>query len=373
MKRYSTQSAHRFPFLAIFDSQRAHFSVWNRFATLARSIPQLGLLLVLSSAAIFCLAQSTPVQAGALTLTLENDSFTGSDNNYTNGLGLSWVSNGIDTYDEHSLLRRWAEFWSFLPFVGNDGYRTHVSWSLAQEMHTPDDIDDPNPPLDDQPYAGVLYLDQNLYAKGERWAHVWQLRLGVVGPASQAEDVQKWFHDLIGEDEPMGWDTQLPNEPVINVAYTGSYLLARGQLSPSASWRVIPVANAGLGTYFTGMGLGLYGEIGWNLVDALGGTALRQGFNTASTVGVGPVDAWSVSLSGGVAGYGVVHYLPLDGTVFRDSRSVDTEPLIGMVTVGISVRYRSFVAFLGRTNYTKTFATERENAEFGTLSLSWCF
>ena len=29
---------------------------------------------------------------GALTLTVDNDVFTGSDNNYTNGLGVTWVS-----------------------------------------------------------------------------------------------------------------------------------------------------------------------------------------------------------------------------------------------------------------------------------------
>jgi hypothetical protein len=178
---------------------------------------------------------------------------------------------------------------------------------------------------------------------------------------------------VTNDDEPMGWDTQLPNEPVLNVGYTGTYMLAQGDLGKSASWRIIPVANAGLGTYFTGVGLGMYGEVGWNLVDALGGTALRQGFNAASTVGVGPVDRWSVSLSGGVAGYGVAHYLPLDGTVFKDSRSVDTKPFIGMATLGLTVRYRGFVAFFGRTFFTKTFETEREDAQFGTLSLSWYF
>ncbi len=44
-----------------------------------------------------------------------------------------------------------------------------------------------------------------------------------------------------------------------------------------------------------------------------------------------------------------------------------------MATVGISVRHRRFVAFLGRTYFTKTFETEREHAELGTLSLSWYF
>ena len=320
-----------------------------------------------------CAAQSTESYRGALTVTLENDTFTGSDNNYTNGLGVTWVSNAIDTYEERSLVRRWGEFWSFLPFVGNDGYRTYVSWTLAQEMHTPDDITVPNPPLDDQPYAGVLYLDSTVYAKKERWVHAWQLRVGVVGPASQADNVQKWIHEVTDSDEPMGWDTQLPGELVLNVGYTGTYMLAQGDLGKSAGWRIIPVASAALGNYFTGAGLGLYGEIGWNLVDALGGAALRQGFNAASTVGVGPVDGWSVSLSGGVMGYGVVYYLPLDGTLFKDSRSVDTKPFVGLATLGIAVRHRGFTLFLGRTYFTKTFDTERRRPEFGTLSFSLYF
>jgi len=329
-------------------------------------------ILSLLFGAVDCAAQSTTPYRGALTVTVEND-VGSSDNNYTNGVGLTWVSNAINTYEEGSFVRRWGEFWSFLPFVSNEGSRTYVSWSLAQEMHTPDDITNPNPPLDDQPYAGVLYLDSVIYSRKGRWAHAWQLRLGVVGPASQADNVQKWLHEVIGSDEPMGWDTQLPDEPILNVGYTGTYLLAQGDLGRSASWRVIPVAYAGLGNYFTGVGLGLYGEVGWNLVDALGGTALRLGFNGASTVGVGPVDGWSVSLSGGVAGFGVAHYLPLDGTVFSDSRSVGSEPFIGMATLGIAVRHRGFALFLGKTYFSKTFETERQRPEFGTLSLSWYF
>src|SRR5678816_1720304 len=129
-----------------------------------------------------CAAQPTAPYDGALTVTFENDTLTGSDNNYTNGIGFSWVSNAIGGYEPTSPVRRWGEFWSFLPFVGKDGSRTYVAWSLAQEMHTPDDIEEPNPPKDDQPYAGVLYLDSVLYARRERWTHAWQLRVGVVGP-----------------------------------------------------------------------------------------------------------------------------------------------------------------------------------------------
>ena len=307
----------------------------------------------------------------AMTFTLDNDILTGSDDNYTNGFGLTYVSADIDSYGEDSFIRKWSKAWSFLPFVGDEGYATYASWTVAQEMHTPDDIDDPNPPLDGQPYAGVLYIDSMLYARKGRWAHSWQLKLGVVGPSSGAGRLQEDVHEFIGMDEPAGWDTQLPDEPVINVGYTAAYLTGQGQVGETAEWRVISLANAGLGTYFTGAGLGVYGEVGWNLVDAFGGSSIRSGLNAASTVGVGPVDGWSVSFFGGVGAYGVAHYLPLDGNVFRDSRSVDTKPFVGTGSFGMSLRHHGLVVSLAATLLTDTAENQDQTVEFGTLSVSW--
>lgn len=321
-----------------------------------------------------CVTQSTGAYDGAMTVTVENDAFTGSDNNYTNGIAGTWNSNEINTYGDESFVRRWARFWSFLPFASDDGYQTYASWSFGQELHTPDEIEDPDPPKDDQPYAGVLFLDNVLYARRDRTTHAWALKVGMVGPAAQGEDVQKWFHNVINADEPMGWDKQLPNELVVNAAYSVAHLWAQGNVGKSAAeWRLVPVGTLALGNYFTGAAGGLYGEVGWNLVDALGIPSLRSGLNAATTVGVGPVTGWSVAFFGALGGYGVAQYLPLDGTVFSDSRSVDTEPFIGTGTIGISVRHRGFVLSLARTYFTDMFETERTNAEFGTLSVSWYF
>ena len=65
---------------------------------------------LLSFGAADCAAQSPASYSGAWTVTIENDVTTGSDNNYTNGIGLSWVSKAIDTYEERSPVRRWGEF-----------------------------------------------------------------------------------------------------------------------------------------------------------------------------------------------------------------------------------------------------------------------
>jgi lipid A 3-O-deacylase len=80
-----------------------------------------------------------------------------------------------------------------------------------------------------------------------------------------------------------------------------------------------------------------------------------------------------VSFFGGLGGYGVAHYLPLDGTVFQDSRSVESEPFIGTGSLGLSLRHEGFVMSLAATFFTDTFKTQRESAEYGTLSMSWDF
>lgn len=67
---------------------------------------------------------------GTLTLTVENDVFTGSDNNYTNGVGIAWVSEAIAREDDGPL-GLWTRFWAFLPFVADEGYTNYASWALA--------------------------------------------------------------------------------------------------------------------------------------------------------------------------------------------------------------------------------------------------
>ena len=55
-----------------------------------------------------------------VSLTIENDAFTGSDNNYTNGFGLTFQSSEYRKYEEDSFQREWVDFWSFLPHIGNE-------------------------------------------------------------------------------------------------------------------------------------------------------------------------------------------------------------------------------------------------------------
>ncbi len=307
---------------------------------------------------------------GAFTFKFENDTFTGTDNNYTNGFGFT-LTTGEITRDEPAFAGKWLRFWSFLPFVGAPGFETFASWALVHEVHTPTDISLPNPREDDQPYAGILYTDSVLHARNDRWAHTWSLRAGIVGPSTHAERVQRRLHKLLGSRDPMGWDTQLPDEPVLNIDYTTMYAWREGRLGRLGSWRIVPVGGVSVGNYFTGVSAGAYGEIGWKLSNVFRTTTLRHGFNGTQMLGASPVDGWSVSFFAGVEGYGVAHYLPLDGTVLKDSRRVESKPFTSVFSTGLTVRRNALVLSLTQSFFTKTFDTEQDRAAFGTLNVSW--
>jgi len=106
-----------------------------------------------------------------VTFTIENDTVTGTDNNYTNGLGIAWRGVDVDRADPDSWYRRWLGVWEFLPFIGDPDCSTHAAFAVSQQLFTPDDISLVDPPRDDQPYAGLLLFDTSLVARSARVTH----------------------------------------------------------------------------------------------------------------------------------------------------------------------------------------------------------
>jgi len=72
----------------------------------------------------------------------------------------------------------------------------------------------------DRPYAGWLYAATylNLFPN-QKSAIKTYIDVGVVGPASGGETVQKWWHETVGLAEPQGWEYQINNTPAINFKF----------------------------------------------------------------------------------------------------------------------------------------------------------
>ena len=303
-------------------------------------------------------------ETGTLSLMFENDLFYDTDRNYTNGVRASWLS-GPDSTPAWALdAARWFPLFP-------DGGTVRTNYAIGQNMYTPDDIALTNPPLDDRPYAGWLYGSIGLIAETGRRLDQLELTLGVVGPASLAEQTQTIVHEITGSQEPRGWDTQLKNEPGVVLTYQRSW---RGFVSESVSgfgFDATPHAGGALGNVFTYANAGLTLRFGRRLPLDYGPPRIQP-----SLPGSGffvPQDGFGWYLFAGIEGRAVARNIFLDGNTFRDSRSVDKEPLVGDLQFGIALTWRNLRLSYTHVLRTREFETQDEADDFGAFSLSMRF
>ncbi len=319
-------------------------------------------------------ALEEPRHRGTLAFFLENDVFVDSDDKYTSGLGVSWTSAEVSTLGKGNWLRKLVEGVSFLPTFGEEGYEGFATITLGQEMYTPEDISLPEPPPGEQPYAGVLFVDTAVHSRGERSMHSYQLRLGIVGPSSGAEAVQRRIHDWVGTTPPEGWDSQLADEPLLNLDYRYDFRLLRNPVRDGWGYDFTAHGSAGLGNYYTGAAAGLQARAGLHLPDNYGALSLRSG--ARSLVGVGPLarGRWRSYVFVGAELFAVGRFLPTDGNTFEDSISGDRDTLIASATAGIVVaRGRALFSYSFNGIAGIESFPEPTTSDYGTLTFSYSF
>lgn len=167
------------------------------------------------------------------TLRLENDLFTGSDRNYTNGVALTAVSRDLQGELRPECLPQpiglyarfigWADpgFWRD---TGDQPASQNLVVRFGQSMYTPEDKTRTDLIPDDRPYAGLLYLslawNRRIHPQAASYEmlDVRELTLGLIGPWSLAEKSQDLVHRVRGIERFRGWDNQLRNEPAFQMA-----------------------------------------------------------------------------------------------------------------------------------------------------------
>ena len=315
-----------------------------------------------------CLLAGVPGQAGdalptgTFSVILENDLFYDIDRHYTNGIGFVWIPDrSVGTPD-------WAEQLARLvPWFPQEGEVRH-GYAFGQSMFTPSDITIADPPPGERPYAGWLYGTFGLGASNGRQLDLLALSVGMVGPASQAEQSQKFVHDLIGADEPMGWDTQLGDEPGFVLTYLRSW---RGQPQPGplgTRYDLTQHFGGAFGNVFTYLNTGLTLRVGQNLPRDFGPPRIQPGvFGSGEFV---PTPGFSWYLFAAVEGRAVARNIFLDGNCCQSSRSVDREPLVGDLQFGLVLDWSDFRLSYTRVLRTREFDSQDKNDDFGAVSLS---
>lgn len=186
------------------------------------------------------------------TLRLENDSFTDTDQNYTNGVSVTMVSHDIPGQIRPECLSLPSRL--FMGFIQrmNPGFWNDMNYSadsqnvvfrLGQSMYTPEDFTRSDLIVDDRPYAGLLYAGlawnrRKFNPKSNLDIHdTREITVGVIGPLSLAEQAQNLVHDAFGDERFLGWDNQLENEPALQLALDRKYKSSNqsGAMTPGFS------------------------------------------------------------------------------------------------------------------------------------------
>ena len=311
-----------------------------------------GLMMVVTTAA-------QAADKGLLTLQIENDVFAGIDEQYTNGTYLSYML-------PMNALPGWAR-WTRRQLAGViDAPDWQAGYAIGQSMFTPSDITDPNPPLDDRPYAGFLFGSLYLSADTGQRLDTIALEVGVTGPPSLAETMQKFIHNDLGiGDPPKGWHTQIGTEVAFRVLYEQKRRY--GGTLWGYEVDAIPHVAAALGTADISLAGALTLRLGRGLAMDYGHPRVRR--SVAPMLRPNDSDAMRWNVFVGVGGRLVGRDLFLDGNTFRDSRSVDSKPFVGDVSAGITLDLDRVVVGYTHAFRSPDFRERDDWAQFGALTL----
>ena len=298
------------------------------------------------------------------------------DQQYTNGIRASFISPNLDSYENDPALPEWVRNTNRrLKALHNDkSLQRNLVISLGQLIFTPEDIDATDLIEDDRPYAGYLHLSFGYHMRSDKKLHSTELSLGVVGPASLAEQAQDLIHDLRGFDKFQGWDNQLDNELILNLVHERKRKFSLPNIR-TLQQDVIGHAGFAMGNLATYLNAGGEYRIGWQLPDDFGTSSLRAGGDTSAPgnfdrrnkgEGFHGIHAF-IAVDARLVGRDIF----LDGNTFEDSHSVDKEPLIADIAVGISTTINRWKISYAQVARTKEFRGQPNSHKYGSLSFSY--
>lgn len=328
---------------------------------------------------ILLFAMASPSSAGqepelpwTVNIYFENDLFTGTDRNYTNGVKLSVISPDLHSFVESGKLPEWSLPYIYrLPFINNPDpdLKRKVEFSIGQNMYTPADIARSDLVEDDRPYAGWTYFAAAFHTRSSIWMDTIELQLGMVGPDSFADETQKAVHSLRDLQRPNGWDHQVKNEPGVNAIYERKWRLAPFYHNGPFATDVIAHLGCSLGNVAIYANTGFETRIGWNLPDDFGASLIRPAGNTSFSV----QHQQGGYLFAGVNGRAVGRDIFLDGNTLADSHRIDKKFLVADLAGGVVVYFRQFKLTWTQVLRTKEFEGQPDNHSFGSLSLSFFY
>jgi lipid A 3-O-deacylase len=329
-----------------------------------------------------CLADEgkKPEDYKTFTFYTENDIVAGTDLQYTNGLKLTWTSEDLNNYRENKNIPEWSyPIIKILPFINEGGFQKNISFSIGQNIYTPDDTERTDLIKDDRPYAGILYFGIGFISKNIKQMDTVEIDAGIVGPHSYANKVQNKFHSAFDHKESKGWDNQLKDEFVVNLFHERKWRALSSDLGNGFAYDVIPNAGFAVGNMLIAASFGGQIRYGLNLPNDFGTMLIRPGSDTNA-----PIDdkdprlseeptPFGIHLFLGVDAYAVARNILLDGNTFKDSHSVDKKPVVCRFIGGFGIIINRVKVTYANVWATKEFDTQKKGQQYGSLTISYSY
>jgi hypothetical protein len=175
-----------------------------------------------------------------LKINFDNDILDYTDRFFTNGIKIELITPGLQM---NPLSKLMVPYWrSGINYYG---------LSVVQNMYTPSTTKIGGILYGDRPYAAYLTLGSFKITNDleHKFRQTSQIDLGIIGPDSYGEWVQRKFHNAVPtNNEPLGWEYQIRNDLVLNYS-----LACEMGVLPTEHVELMITAKGNLGTLYTNL------------------------------------------------------------------------------------------------------------------------
>ncbi|GLP97077.1 lipid A deacylase LpxR family protein [Paraferrimonas sedimenticola] len=302
-------------------------------------------------------------EASTWYLNTENDIVFGGDGDYTSGISLGWTSAEQTDRAQLSKANAWQTHF-LVPTQDSNNWQT--GWRLHQLIWTPPVIEYSRPQPYARPYAGWLGIESHAANYSEHWVHKNWVSVGVTGPMSQADSVQKKVHKWTGSDTPLGWHHQIKNQGTLQLAYEVDGLIKRAPIG-GLEWEASGFGYLQAGTLRSELLGGLSLRLGEQLATSFGRQSRHYGQH--SRIAPAPEFRWHayLRLDGGYR----FNDLSIEGEVDHDNRTY-VEHWRAHGVLGVRLQWGAWSLDTGVHGYRRDYTPDKKPFRgYGSLVISY--
>ena len=263
-----------------------------------------------------------------------------------------------------------------IPFTKSFARHSFISFAAGQQMYTPKDIKTDIPVDGARSYAGLIYMQSGLHQSSQHHLDSLSFKLGVVGPASYMEALQKSFHHLIEAPEPQGWNNQIGPRLGLQLDYMHKWRYVPSDFLGVES-DFIPFADGELGTLSIKATTGAMWRVGYNIPHDFGASSIDEygenGVPTEEELSYRHKSKWHYYLNFGAGASFVLYDVFLDAKAHNGEQAVEKYFFKAFGSYGATLTYDAFELTYVRTHYTKEYKTQNILNSYGSLLLAYKF